>query len=84
MRLIRRENKKRYKSNSGAILDTDAKIIDYISRITIVPEIKSTGCLTDAVVIGYGIINKGDVVDVLLDTSPGKNITTGTCWVNKV
>ena len=82
--MYQKKNTRGYKSNSGAILDTDAKIIDYISRITIVPEIKSTGCLTDAVVIGDGIIIKGDVVDVLSDTSPGKNIITGTCWVNKV
>ena len=35
-------------------------------------------------VIGDEIINKGNVVDVFLDTSPGNIILTVTGWVKKV
>ena len=35
-------------------------------------------------VIGYGIIKKTYVVDVLIDKFPGNNILTGTGWVKKV
>ena len=72
MRIIRKENPKGYKSNVGAILHTDAKIPDVIASITTVPERKSTDFLTEAMVIGYGITKKGDVVDVLPDTPHDK------------
>ena len=75
---------KRYKSNDGAILHNDAKSPDVISRMTKVPEKESTDRLTEAMVIGYGIIKKGDVVDVLPDTSYGNNILSGTGWVKKL
>ena len=35
-------------------------------------------------VIGYGIMKKGYVVDVLPYTSPGNNILVGTGWMKKV
>ena len=84
MRRIRGENSKIYKSNAGAILHTDKKSLGVIDRINIVPERKSTGCLTEAMVVGHEIIKKVDVVDVLPDTYPGNNIPEGTVWVNKV
>ena len=34
-------------------------------------------------VVGYGIIKKGDVVDMFLYTYPGNNITEGVGWVKK-
>ena len=37
MRRIRRENAKKYKSDASSILYTDAKILDVIDMITIVP-----------------------------------------------
>ena len=84
MRHTRRENANRYKSNDSAILHIDTTRPDIIARITTVPERKSTGCLTEAMVIWYGIIKKEDVADVLPDTSPGNNIPSGTCCANKV
>ena len=84
MRHISKENTKRYKSNAGEILHNDATSTDIIARITTIPEIKSTGCLTKAMVIGDGIINKGYVVDVLKDTSPGNDILGENCWMKKV
>ena len=83
MRRIIRENAKRYNSNPGAILHTDETITDVIDRITKVPEINPTVCLTEAIVTGYGIINKGYLVDAFLDTYPGNNILAGTSWVKK-
>ena len=35
-------------------------------------------------VIGYGIIKRGGVIDVLPDTSPGNNILEVNSWVKKV
>ena len=84
MRRIRRENVKIYKSNYGAILHTDAKIPDVIGRIATVTERKSTGCLTEAMVTGDGIIKEGYFVDVLPDASHGNNIMAGTGCLNKV
>ena len=82
-RPIRIENAKRYKSNVGIILHTDATSPDVIAKITTVPERKSTGCLTDTV-IWYGIIKKGNVVDVLPYSSTGNNIPEITGWVKKL
>ena len=84
MRRIRIENARIYKSNFGAILHTDETSPDLVASITIVTEIKSTDCLTEAIFIGDGIINKGCVVGVLLDTSPDNNIPAVTGWVKKV
>ena len=84
MRRIRRENVKIYKSNYGAILHTDAKIPDVIGRIATVTERKSTGCLTEAMVTGDGIIKEGYFVDVLPDASHGNNIMAGTGCLKKV
>ena len=84
MRRIRRENANGYESNVIAIIHTDATGTDVIYRITTIPERSSTGCLNEAMVTRYGIIKKGDVVDVLPDTSPGYNILEGTGWTNKV
>ena len=78
IRRFRRENAEKYKPNAGAILHTDVKSPDVIARITTVTEIKSTGFLTEAMIIRYGITKKGDVVDVLLHTYPGNNIQIGT------
>ena len=83
-RCIRRENTKRCKSNASAIIHTDAKSLGVIASITTVAEIKSTFCLDESMFIGYGIIKKGDVVDVLPYTSPGNNISAGTGWAKKV
>ena len=78
MRRIRRENEKRYESNAGAVLHTDATSPNVIVRITTVPKRQSTGCLIQAMIIGYEIIKKRNVVDVLPNTSPVNNIPTGT------
>ena len=53
---ITRENTNIHKSNFVAILHTDATSPDGIHRITLVPEIKSTGCINDAMLIRYGIV----------------------------
>ena len=84
MGLIRIENTNRYESNYGEILHTDATSPDFIARITIVPEIKSTGCLNESMVIGDGLNNKFYVVDMFPYTYPGNNIPSGTDWVNRV
>ena len=34
--------------------------------------------------VGYGIINKGDVIDMFPYISPGNNIPEGIGWVKKV
>ena len=60
----RRENSKRYKSKPGAILHTGATSPGVIARITTVLERRSTGFLTEAMVIGYGIIKNEDLVDL--------------------
>ena len=73
-----------YKSNYSTILHTDATSDDVIYRLNTVPEINSTGCLTESMVIGDRIIKKLGVVDVLQYTSPGNNIPSGTCCANKV
>ena len=66
------------------ILHTDATSPDDISRITTVPEIKLTGCMTGAIFIVDGIIKNGYVVDLLSYTSPGNNIPTENGCVKKV
>ena len=81
---IKRENENRYKSNNSAVVHTDATSHDVIDRITTFIERKSMGFLTEAMVIGDGIIKEVDVVDVLLDTCPGNNKLTGTGWSKKV
>ena len=78
MRCIRRQKSYIYKSNSGSILHTDATSPNVIVRITTVPKRQSTGCLIQAMIIGYEIIKKRNVVDVLPNTSPVNNIPTGT------
>ena len=75
---MRKENAKRYKSNASVILHNDALSPDVIAGITTPPEINSTICLNEAMFIGVVIIKIGDVVDVLTDTSTGKNIPAGT------
>ena len=80
----RRENPKRYKSNPSSILHTGATSPGVIARITTVLERRSTGFLTEAMVIVDGITNKGDMVDVLIYKSPGNNIPEGTGWVKEV
>ena len=55
---IIRENANICTSNDGAILHNYATSRDVIDRITTVPERKSTGCLTKAMVVGNGIIKK--------------------------
>ena len=84
MRRIKRENKKIYKSNVVVIIHSDETSPDFISRINTVLDRNPTSCLTEAMVIGYGMFKKVYVVDVQPDTSPGNNITSETGWVDKV
>ena len=46
IKIVSEENANRYKSNAGETQYTDATSPDVIARITTVPEIKSTDCLT--------------------------------------
>ena len=53
MRRIRRKGIKVYNSIDCEIIHTDTTSYDVIARINKVTERKSTGCLTEAMVIGY-------------------------------
>ena len=64
MRRIKRENNKIYKSNVVVIIHSDETSPDFISRINTFLERNPTGCLTEAMVIGYGMFKKVYVVDV--------------------
>ena len=78
IRCIRRENAKRYKSNTRVILHTDAMSHDVIDRINTVLEIRLIDFMTEATAIGYGMINHGDMVDLLKGTSTSNNILAET------
>ena len=55
-----------------------------ISSFNTVPERKSTGYLTETMVIGDIIINKGDIVYVFSYISDGNNIPSVIGWVKKI
>ena len=82
--VYQKKNDKRYKSDSGAILQTDETSPDVIARIATVPERKSNDSLNEAMVRRDRIIKKGDVIYLFPDTYIGNNVLAGTGGVNKL